>query len=429
VLLGVTLIALAARVLTIVLTPHFALVNDAADYHRLAVSLAAGHGFGTTHVAPGGGPTALRPPAFPLLLAAVYYVFGAGVAVARIVGAVLGTISAVLVTVLIGQLGGDRRSALIGGLLAALLPSMVIASTSVMSEGLFVPLSLGVISSALAYRARGRSGWLALVGLLLAAATLTRPIGAVLALPAALLAFTGRPAARRRLRAAVLGALLAIAPCAAWEIRDVTVLHRVIPLTTQDGYLLAGTYNATSAHFPGQPGVWVVPTYDPALARLVAAHPGAQEAQLNDILHRAAIDYATGHPGYVATVVAYNFLRLFDLTSPSFVRAAVSGEYGYGSRAGTADYVCTLALIALAVVGIFRRGPRTWPAGVWLVPLLLLAVTLPTHANPRFRAPLDPVLVVFASATVARVSAGRRYAGRLRIRQRRTAQSEPVTSR
>jgi hypothetical protein len=66
---------------------------------------------------------------------------------------------------------------------------------------------------------------------------------------------------------------------------------------------------------------------------------------------------------------------------------------------------------------------------VWLVPLLLLAVTLPTHANPRFRAPLDPVLVVFASATVARVSAGRRYAGRLRIRQRRTAQSEPVTSR
>ena len=96
-LLGVGLVALAVRVVVVLVTHRsFALINDAADYNRLAISLAGGHGFGVSHVAPGGGPTALRPPAFPLLLAAVYLVFGSHVVAARLLGALLGAVSAVL---------------------------------------------------------------------------------------------------------------------------------------------------------------------------------------------------------------------------------------------------------------------------------------------------------------------------------------------
>lgn len=405
VLVGIGIAALAARVALVIATPHFTLVNDAADYQRLAVSLSSGHGFGISHFAPGGGPTAVRPPAYPMLLAGLYAVVGVHVLAARLLDAALGALAAVLVAVLIGQLGGSRREVVFGGLLAAFVPSMVIASTSVMSEALFVPLLLGVMSCAVAFRAGGKGGWLAACGLLLAGATLTRPIGAVLAVAAALLAFRSWPRTRRSVLAAAVGALFAIVPCGAWELRDITALHHVIPLTTQDGYFLAGTYNATSAEERAQPGNWIVATEDPSIARLVAAHPHAQEVQLNDVLKTAALDYATTHPGYVATVVANNFLRLFDLTNAAFVRAAVRGEYGYGSPAGTADFVVTLALLALAVVGAFRRGIRGWPAGFWLVPVLLLVVTLPTRANPRFRAPLDPILVVLASAALAPRSA------------------------
>lgn len=400
-LLGIGLLALAVRVAVVLLTRHsFLLINDAADYSRLGASLASGHGFGVTHVAPGGGPTALRPPAFPLLVAAVYWLLGTHVLAARLVGAALGAVTAVLVAVLVGQLAGDRRQALTAGVLSAVFPPMVIASTSVMSEGLFVPLSLGVMVCALAYRQGGGARWLALSGLLLGLATLTRPIGAVLLVPVAVLVFTR---ARRpgRARAAIAAAALALAPCVAWEIRDVVVLHHVIPLTTQDGYFLAGTYNASSAHDRDQPGIWIVPTQDPATARLVAAHPRADEVRLNHLLQRSALDYLSDHPGYLATVLAYNFLRTFDLTSLSFEQAAIRGEYGYGSAAGTAEFVSTLAILVLALVGVARGALRRWPVGVWIAPLLLLAVTLPTRGNPRFRAPVDPYLVAIASGAFA----------------------------
>ena len=69
-----------------------------------------------------------------------------------------------------------------------------------------------------------------------------------------------------------------------------------------------------------------------------------------------------------------------------------------GSFWGAADYFSTLVILALAVLGFARGGLRGWPAGAWLAPLLLLVVTLPTRANPRFRAPIDPYLIALASA-------------------------------
>lgn len=412
-LLLVGLLALLARCVVVVVTKHsFALINDAADYSRLGMSIADGHGFGTSHVAPGAGPTALRPPGFPLLLAGVYFIVGPHVLAARVTSALLGATAAVLVSVLIRQLSGDPRRALAGGLIAAVFPPMVLASTSVMSEALFVPLSLGVIVGALAYRRSGRLRSLALSGFLLGCAALTRPVGGIVVLPAALIAFSRPPPSRPRLIAALLAACLAVAPCAAWEVRDIVVLHHVIPLTTQTGYLLAGTYNATSAHLRSQPGAWIVPTQDPGIALLVKAHPYAQEASLGDALRRAAMRYAEAHPSYILTVLGHNILRLFDFTDLAFDQAVVHGEYGYGSLAGTIEYVSALALVVLAALALLRRGASQWPLGVWLTPLLLVLVTVPVQGFSRFRAPIDPYLVALASGLLATLVGRGRWLGR-----------------
>ena len=400
-LLTVGLLALLIRCAVILFTRHsFALINDASDYSRLGASIAAGHGFGVSHVAPGGGPTALRPPAFPLLLGGIYFVVGVHITAARLAAAVLGAVAAVLVTVLINQLSGDLRRSMVGGVLAAVYPPMVIASTSVMSEGLFVPLSLGVMAAALAHRRDGRARWLAISGLLLGCATLTRPVGAVLALPAAMIAFTGRRRARRPLLAGLIAGCLALAPCAAWEIRDVAVLHHVVPLTTQSGYLLSGTYNATSAHYRPQPGVWMVPTVDPTIRRIVAAHPHAREVRLGDVVQSAALRYLAHHPAYILTVLGHNLLRLADITGLSFAKAVVHGEFGYGALAGVLEYVSALVMLALAALGLAGGGARGWPAGMWLAPLLLVVVTIPVQSYSRFRAPIDPYLVMLASAAL-----------------------------
>jgi 4-amino-4-deoxy-L-arabinose transferase-like glycosyltransferase len=402
VLAAVVLTALAVRVAVVLATRHsFVVINDAADYWRLAASIAGGHGFGVSHVAPGGGATALRPPAFPLLLALVVLVAGHHVIAARLLAAVLGAVAAGLVVVLASQVSSDPRKPLIAGLIAAIAPPMVIPSTSLMSEALFVPLSLGVIATALAYR-QGATRWMLVCGLLLGLATLTRPVGAFLVLPVVLIAraHTPRP---RWILAGALG--LAIAPCLAWEIRDVEVLHAAVPLTTQSGYLLAGTYNATAAHARSQPGAWIVPSQDPVMAHVVTSHPHAGEVQLSGALQRQALHYASSHPGYVPTVIAHNLLRLFDLTGLGFARAVVYGEYGYGPTAGLVEYVCALVLLAGALLGLALGGAREWPLGMILVPVLLVIVTVPVQSFSRFRAPIDPYLVLLAATPLVAFAA------------------------
>src|SRR5665213_2611910 len=87
-------VAVLVRVAWLVANGHLALANDPADYQRLAVSLAGGHGFGTTVVAPGGGPTAFRPPLWPVFLAGLYWLVGGHLLVARAVEVVLGVVTA-----------------------------------------------------------------------------------------------------------------------------------------------------------------------------------------------------------------------------------------------------------------------------------------------------------------------------------------------
>jgi hypothetical protein len=69
------------------------------------------------------------------------------------------------------------------------------------------------------------------------------------------------------------------------------------------------------------------------------------------------------------------------------------------ARAGVFSF-WTLCLLALA--GAFTRLVRTAPKWVWWVPLLLaLSVILVNVETPRFRAPVDPFLIVLAAAGLA----------------------------
>src|SRR4051794_25163504 len=73
---AIVLVALAVRLGAIAATPHIVLASDPADYARHASSISAGHGYPSSAVVRAGGATAIRPPAYPYLLAGVYKVSG-----------------------------------------------------------------------------------------------------------------------------------------------------------------------------------------------------------------------------------------------------------------------------------------------------------------------------------------------------------------
>lgn len=398
--------ALGVRV-GVVLSTQVVLQNDSADYQRLGASLAAGHGFGVSHFAPGGGPTALRPPLYPLFLGALYRLVGTHVTAARLAGAVLGAVTVVLVVATAWSLWG-RAVAMTAGVVAALLPSLVLASTSVMSEAIAVPLELSAMALALAYRRRPHVGRALATGAVLGAVVLTRPSLAVLVLPIALLL-----ADRRHLRRAVtaVGAVvvagtLVVAP---WVVRDRVVMHAWVPVTTQSGYVLSGTYNATAAADRTFPAAWRPATLDPAMKRVFTADPRAGEVRIDGALESAARRYLGGHPSYLATVAFENTRRLFDLGPLSWTRGATASEYGFPARWGDAEAAGALAVLAAALAGVALRRGRRAPAGWVWAPVVLWVSTVVLQAVPRFRAVIDPFLVQFAA--VAAVAA----LGRLRV--------------
>ena len=405
--------ALAVRLAFIAATPDLRLRSDPADYHRLAVSLDAGHGFGTTVVAPGGGPTAFRPPMFPVVLAAVYKVTGVHITAARVFQALLGTVSVALIGLLAWSVWG-RRTALVAMAVAAVYPPLVVAGGTLLSESLAIPLELGAVLCAMRARTSRRApAWAVAAGLLTGLGILTRPNSAVLVVPVVLLSLTGvRPV--RRLAAPALIVVVAALVLVPWLVRDRNVMGHVVPLTTQTGLVAAGTYNDTSAHDRRAPAAWRPENLVPEYRHLLYGDEYGEERRLR----HAATRYVDAHPTYVARVMYWNTRRLFDTTGRASSRASWAAN---GFSAGWADaaHYGYWVVAVLAVGGAVTTNARKAPGALWLAPVLLWLVTVPVLGESRLRGTIEPFFVLLAALAIEAV--------RRRLGRRRAPVDDPVT--
>ncbi len=391
-------IALVLRVALVALTWHTQLTLDPSDFNRTAASIASGHGYPPSNRAPGGGPSAFRPPAYPYLLAAVYAIAGHPVpAGGWLLGAVLGVISVALVGLIALRLW-NRRVAMVALVIAAIAPPLVVLSTALISEALFVPLVLAAVLTALTARGSPRRlRWAIATGVLAGLAALTRTNGVVILLPLAL-AFVPRQTWRSPKgwlgpAVVILAAALTIAP---WTIRNAVVFHAFIPISDEAGYTLAGTYDQVSMANHRFPANWVEAEHgaSPEYARILreGRREHWNEPTYGSHLQAQALHEIAHHPAYVLKVAYWNAIRMFSVAE---IRLARNNLHDTDIPLAPALALMNTAplLEILAIGGLFDR--RTWrvPWWFWLVPLLLLTNLFVTGFL-RFRAPIDPFLVM-----------------------------------
>ncbi len=393
-------LALLVRVVVVLATPQFAPATDASDYDRIAVSLAQTGGFPISGLTGRGGPTAFRPPMFPLALAGVYKLVGAGDEKARweagrMLEALLGAASVALICLIALRLWGPGV-ALLSGLIAAIYPPLVLVGSSLMSESLFIPLVLAAVLSGLVARERGGAWrWLVLTGVLVVLAALTRSNGIVLLAPIGFLVWTGRPRfAWRSLRvplALVATTALALIP---WTIRNAHVLHAFVPTSTESGYALAGTYDPTAQHRRDFPAMWIPPT--PELGRVLRSSPGLNEAGVSSRLVTIGADYIEAHPSSLLKTGYWDTVRLFNLGGTGFESWAAQYEAYPKGLADLSVYAFWL-LGLIAIGGAFTRAARAAPAAFWWCPAALLLSTVMLIGSTRYRSPADPFFVMLAA--------------------------------
>ncbi|HEX6602709.1 MAG TPA: hypothetical protein VF030_08705 [Solirubrobacterales bacterium] len=382
-------------------------VYDAAAYAAIAENLASGDGFTV-------GPAATQPssnysPGLPLFVAGLYEATGGEhERLARLVLALIGTLSVFFAYLLGRRLAENVWPALVGAAAVAVYPALLEYQGMLMGEPLAATLLSGGVLALLWAWDDGASWWRWLLpGALFGALALVRPEYLAISLLVAIVVFAREASddwRRSLLRAAIfLGALaLVLAP---WTLRNAVALDRFVPISTGGGQVLfAGTYLPSDGD-PEKVG-----------AEVVAANPDlfqpedAERLRLEQILARLA---AERYPG-METDQALSRLgeeQLWDgLTEEpaeyaGFVATKVWRIWSQGPRDVMQEPVWKVlhwALVASGLLGLaILAWRRRWEA--LLLGTIFLAITALSAllvASPRRVLVLVPLLASLTSVAI-----------------------------
>ncbi len=416
-------------------------VGDAVTYHLLARLLADGQGYVRPLDLIVNGrnvPSAEFPPLWPSLLAVADLLGLDSPTAHRLIGALLGGVTVVLVALTARLLAGP-----VAGFAAAVLtvlhPQLIALDGGLMAEAVLLPLVAGALLLAeIAVRERpaGRRGVAVLgaLGAVLALAALTRSEAVLLvpavAVPVALVAGPGDARARLRRLAAVL--LPVVILLGAWTVRTVTRLDAVVPLTTNSGTLLAGA-NCDEVFRGPRTGQWSLRCATESLP-----DPITDEAAAAVSMRRAGLRYAGGHADRLPAVATVRVLRTFgvwDIGGQLRYESLEGRPYGW-LWAGWLAHLLVILLAGLGAVALHRSERQRADGGcrsLWLllVPIGVVMVTAAlAYGNQRFRALAEPGVLVLAGTGIAAVMAAaapaRMAAGRAPSARQAERQPEPV---
>jgi len=381
---------------------------DAKQHHEWAQRIASGEGMEPRPF--------YRAPAYYYLLGALYRVFGPSVAAARLAGCLLGAATCYLIARLGIALAGWRVGVL-AGLVAAVYWPFIYFDAELLSTGL--ELFLDVALLLLLLRA-GRGGSLPLFllsGLVWGLSAITRPN--ILAFAPAIVAWfwiTG-PAGRRAAHTLRATALVCVG--AALIVLPVTARNRVVG---GEAILISSNGGITFYHAnnPSANGVAaVVPGARPGLVGALADMRQIPErelgraltdGELSDYWYAKALAWIRSDPaawGKLLLLKLWLFWSPFEIPNnqpiwPCARQAWVSALFWIGFP--------VVAPLALGGMLLVRRQWRTWflPAAF----LVIYTATVVAFLVPaRYRLPVVPVLILFASAGVLQVAQAVRARG------------------
>jgi 4-amino-4-deoxy-L-arabinose transferase-like glycosyltransferase len=360
------------------------LSSDAQAYHSIAVNLLSRHEFVTTIDPPHSTtiPYAVRPPLTPFLLAAAYGVAGESPRVAQGTMALVGAAGCALVAVLAAELFGVSVG-VTAGLLAAADPFLVFLASMPLTENLalllYVWLAILLVRLAAGSRLREAIG----AGVVFGLGALNKPalLGALPLLIGWMLV-AGRHDARRTLTLAAVFVAAAAVTIGPWTLRNYARFGAIVPVTVQSGAVM---YQANGFHADyaidrlehGATG-WYNAASSPS--SLDETRPVESDRRQG----RVAIEFIRTHPGKFAEQ-ALRKTRIFWGAYPSSIHRVSWG-----------------LIAAFSLAGIYMTR-RSWRRLMPLYILIVQTATIPVlfTSMPRFRAPVEPFLLMLAAVPLA----------------------------
>jgi 4-amino-4-deoxy-L-arabinose transferase-like glycosyltransferase len=399
-------VALCVRILyNMTVAQAYVPAYDSAQYQQIGLHLIDEHCFCLHPFI----TTAYRPPLWPMLIAAISLLVGRADLYDRLFLCGLGAGTCLLLFLLACDLFG-RRSGLVAGLSAALFPTLFIYDGWLYTESLYTFLLLALCLCLLRIqRSQGRRPglWL-LCGILLALLALTRPNGLLLLglvwLWTIWLVWR-KLLSRRALRNVALATLIACVLIGPWTLRNFLVTQRFLPVATGDGTVLLGAYNDQTATGPANLGSWINPLK--SARRVLTPFPlytcnARCEMAREDASKNAAMQWISEHTSELPRLLVSHlrnfwtpYTREADLPMERFPALFASKVVLAMSQ------TLPLPLFALAALGLCVTL-RHWRELLFVYMLLLstLGEALIYYGSSRFRAPIEPLLILLATGAL-----------------------------
>ncbi|HEX4110804.1 MAG TPA: glycosyltransferase family 39 protein [Solirubrobacteraceae bacterium] len=389
-LLAAVALGVAIRLLYVVLTRHEGLAGDEIAYSSEGALIAKGFWFdgflpyGILHA------TAWKPPVYPLWVGLWYFLLGVHRVRLEAVQAVLCGPATIVVTWALARRLWGERAATAAAFVVAVYPMAWQYEERVYSEALAVPLTGLVLLLVIERTPTPRRA--AAVGALLGVLLLTRT-SSVLLVPLIWLCWGMGVGARRGTALAALTLACALAVVAPWTIRNEISLHGFVPVSL-DEVAAYGTFNATSAHDHQFPYAWR--PLEPRDAALFDPQHPLGEVRLYHDLESRTLHYIGRHPFSVVDAFFWNGIsRLWELRHPSYALDEVRFE-GRTRSVALIGLIMYYVLMPLALIALWRHRRRR----TLLLPVMLAAlaasVVFTADSGTRYRAPLEPLIVVLA---------------------------------
>ncbi len=387
--LAVFLLALVLRLLFGLVVPQgVAHSNDAAAYRDIASNWVRHGVYGTVADPPHrlDVPYATRPPLVPALLAlGGAYPVGEWLILSLVGALACAAIYFLAAAVLPGPTGpaGLHLTALAAALLGAVYPFFLLLSALPLTESantlLYPLLALATVRAA-----SGKLRDAAICGLWIGLSTLSKPVIATF-LPLVILSMMAAKTTvpKQWLRSGLVVAVVAGMIVLPWTLRNALVLRAFVPVSIQFGSVLFQGSGPSAAYAVGRLEQGLTNGWDYAPDFGSTFPSGSDPLAVDQEAGRRAVSYISEDPGRFLSL-AWRKEKLF-----------------WSAYSHPAHRFSWAAIAIAAVIGawISRAG---WRRQLPLYLLVAHTASVPIFftSMPRFRAPIEPLLMVWAGLAV-----------------------------
>lgn len=401
--LALFLLALFLRVAWVMWVDRDGFVlNDALLYHSNAVAINEGLGFRP----PQGGPSAQWPPAYSTLLAGIYWVLGINPFYGELFNALVGALTVVPLMVLIEKMV-DRRTAVVGGLMLAVLPGPILWTDVLVTETLYT--AMFVLFLLVLACATPSWRWMVLIGVLIGLGGLVRGEALTWGLLPIVLFWRELPRAElvKKIGGAALAAVVVLTP---WTIRNAVVMDAFVPIATNASATLWSGHNENATGSQTYPPEEYYQQFD--------QEPPLRELQSGTALRNDAIEYMFSHPVRELEMIPLKLIHLNrgdsyaldwvndapdvpPISAINIERIGIVADIGYFGL---------LSLFALGAIVLGRSFWRTRMGRVFAASFFtaLFLYGFLYYGNYRYRLPYEPLMVIVAATFMTKVFEWRR---------------------